>query len=97
MSIYGIEFTSADGKVVQTTIWIGPTEDEVALIKDVCGMYPSGWDGMACGRLAEILENGIGILKERSGDPARAAGAILTDVLANCRSYPDARVVVTLG
>lgn len=97
MSIYGIEFTSADGKVVQTTIWIGSTEDEVTLIKDVCGMYPSGWDGMTCDGLVKILENGIGILKERSGDPARAAGAILTDVLANCRSYPDARVVVTLG
>ena len=97
MSIYGIEFTSADGKVVQTTIWIGPTEDEVTLIKDVCGMYPSGWDGMTCDRLAEILENGIGLLKERSGDLTRTTITILTSVLENCRECPDTYVVMTLG
>ena len=96
MSIYGIDFVSAAGENLQT-VWLGHSEGVALMIKDVCGMYPSGWDGMTCGRLAEILENGIGLLKERSGDPARTAGAILTDVLANCRSYPDARVIVTLG
>lgn len=96
MSIYGIDFVSAAGENLQT-VWLGHSEGVALMIKDACGMYPSGWDGMTCDGLVKILENGIGILKERSGDPARAAGAILTDVLANCRSYPDARVVVTLG
>ena len=96
MSIYGIDFVSATGENLQT-VWFGHSEGVAFMIKDVCGMYPSGWDVMTCDRLAEILENGIGLLKERSGDLARAAGAILTDVLANCRSYPDAHVVVTLG
>ena len=96
MSIYGIDFVCATGENLQT-VWFGHSEGVALMIKDVCGMYPSGWDVMTCDRLAEILENGIGLLKERSGDLARAAGAILTDVLANCRSYPDAHVVVTLG
>lgn len=85
--------------------WICYTTNTSAMIKDVCGSYPTDWHGVSCKKLIPILEAGIHALKEHSDkyamfDPAYGYRAVLgttaflSSILENCKRYPYAFVVV---
>lgn len=85
--------------------WICYTAHTSAMIKDVCGSYPTDWHGVSCKKLIPILEAGIHALKEHSDkyalfDPSYGYRAVLgttaflSSILENCKRYPYAFVVV---
>lgn len=46
--------------------WINHTNNTAAMIKEVCGSYPSNWDNMKCSELLPVLQNGVKLLRSHS-------------------------------
>ena len=86
--------------------WINHTSNTAAMIKEVCGSYPSAWDGRTCKDLLPILRSGIELLQRdpdhyRSYEPDNRWGTVestlefLRAIADNCRIYPTAVIEVS--
>lgn len=85
--------------------WINHTANTAAMIKEVCGSYPSDWNGKNGAELTPILESGTTELrcysqKYRQFEPMNGWGSVestldfLDRILKNCKSYPTAVIEV---
>lgn len=81
--------------------WINHTSNTAAMIKEVCGSYPSEWNGKSCSELTPILEAGTTELrrysqKYRQFEAENGWGTLETTlefldmILKNCKLYPTA-------
>lgn len=86
--------------------WINHTTDAGAMIKEVCGSYPSDWNGKSCEELLPILDKGIELLTKYSNryrcfEPDNRWGSVestitfLSRIRDNCKQYPSAKVEVS--
>jgi len=85
--------------------WISYNTNTSAMIKAVCGSYPSDWHGMSCEKLSTILDGGISELKtysekykqfESFNGHGTVEGTInfLMKIHSNCIRHPYAIVIV---
>ena len=85
--------------------WINHTSNTAAMIKEVCGSYPSMWNGKKCSEMIPMLESGISELEEHSEDyrqyePGSGWGTVestisfLDNILKNCKLFPTAIIEV---
>lgn len=86
--------------------WISYTTNTAAMIKEVCGSYPSRWDGMRAAELLPIAEQGLRALRADPGtyrylEPPRGWGSVediinfFDRIRAGCAEFPDAIVEIT--
>lgn len=83
--------------------FINYASGSAAIIKDVCGAYPSKWDGLKAETLIERLQNGCEELKKNPeqfkifevfDDTVENARSFLETLLSNCIRYPTAYIRV---
>lgn len=85
--------------------WINHTSNTAAMIKEVCGSYPSEWSGLICADMYPVLVHGIELLTEhpqryKQFEPRNGWGNIettkefLQKIADNCREYPTATIEV---
>ena len=109
MDCYNVSFkVKVEGVDVWVEIgdnWISYVVRASAMIKAVCGSYPSDWQGMSCEKLSEILETGINELKTpgeryKMFEPPKGRGPVegtidfLSKIYSNCKRHPYAFVIV---
>lgn len=81
--------------------WINHTSNTAAMIKEVCGSYPSAWNGMRCSELLPVLTAGCKELraysqKYRQFEPENGWGTVETTlefldaIRKACEEYPTA-------
>ena len=81
--------------------WINHTSNTAAMIKEVCGSYPSAWNGMRCSELLPALATGCKELraysqKYRQFEPENGWGTVETTlefldaIRKACEEYPTA-------
>lgn len=81
--------------------WINHTSNTAAMIKEVCGSYPSMWNGMKCSELLPALTTGCKELraysqKYRQFEPENGWGTVETTlefldaIRKACEEYPTA-------
>ena len=81
--------------------WINFTSNTAAMIKEVCGSYPSEWGGRKCSDMYPVLMQGASLLnnspeKYRRFEPSNGWGTVettrdfLISVADNCGKYPTA-------
>lgn len=86
--------------------WINHTSNTAAMIKEVCGSYPSEWDGKKCADMYPVLVQGIETLRQnpqrfRQFEPDNKWGTVettiefLMKIADNCRDYPTAVIEVS--
>lgn len=85
--------------------WINHTSNTAAMIKEVCGSYPSQWNGKRCADMYPVLMQGISLLNinpqryKQFEDPG-GWGTVpqviefLSKVADNCDRYPTAIIEV---
>lgn len=85
--------------------WINHTSNTAAMIKEVCGSYPSDWNGKNCSDMITVLENGTKLLRSHSQEyrryePSKGWGTVETTIefleriLTYCKEYPTAVIEV---
>lgn len=85
--------------------WINYTSNTAAMIKEVCGSYPSEWDGKKCVDMYPVLIQGVSLLKKdamhyRQFEPSNGWGKVettidfLMKIADNCNKYPTAIIEV---
>lgn len=85
--------------------WINHTSDTAAMIKEVCGSYPSQWNGKRCSEMYPVLMQGISLLvinpqRYKQFESPNSWGKIpqviefLTKVADNCDKFPTAIIEV---
>lgn len=85
--------------------WINHTSNTANIIKEVCGSYPSQWDGKKCSELIPVLEQGIKLLTDNPQryyhlEPENGWGTVQTtlsfliQIANNCINFPTAYVEV---
>ena len=86
--------------------WINYTTNSAPMIKEVCGSYPSRWDGMKAADLLPVVEQGLRALRSdpdayRYLEPANGWGSVentitfLNRIRDNCVQFPEAVVEIT--
>ncbi len=81
--------------------WINFTCNTADMIKEVCGSYPSQWDGKRCADMYPVLMQGASLLtndpeKYRPMQARNGWGTVeqtrdfLRRVAENCKSFPTA-------
>lgn len=81
--------------------WINHTSNTAAMIKEVCGSYPSEWDGKKCADMYPVLMQGISLLnlhpqRYRQFEPDNGWGTVettidfLQKIADTCDKYPTA-------
>jgi hypothetical protein len=86
--------------------WINHTSNTGAMIKEVCGSYPSKWDGMKCSELLPAIDKGVKLLRSHSQEyrqfePSNGLGTVestiefLDAIRKNCEEYPTAVLEVS--
>ena len=81
--------------------WINHTSNTGAMIKEVCGSYPSDWDGKKCSEIGPVIRNGANKLlansqRYRRFEPENKWGTVestihfLYKIADNCDEYPTA-------
>lgn len=81
--------------------WINHTSNTSAMIKEVCGSYPSEWDGYTCSELLPILKTGCILLNAhgwqyRQFEDVKGWGTVestrkfLNDIRRVCEEHPTA-------
>ena len=86
--------------------WINHTSNTAAMIKEVCGSYPSEWNGKKCSEMYPILMQGASLLnihpqQYRLFEPPNGPGTVeatidfLMKVADNCDKYPTAVLCVS--
>lgn len=85
--------------------WLSHTSATGNMIKEVCGSYPSAWNGRKCKDILPILKQGISLLSSfpynyREYEPENSWGTVettlkfLEKIAANCEEYPTALIEV---
>ncbi|NCC06737.1 MAG: hypothetical protein EOM30_01515 [Clostridia bacterium] len=85
--------------------WINHTCNTSAMIKEVCGSYPSDWNGKSCEELIPVLDAGVTELmrysqRYRQFEPSNGWGTVettiefLSNILKNCKMYPTAVIEI---
>lgn len=96
---------SADQWVYVGDIWINHTSNTAAMIKEVCGSYPSEWNGKKCADMYPVLMQGASLLtinsqKYKAFEPSNGWGTVettldfLMKIADNCDKYPTAALEV---
>lgn len=86
--------------------WINHTSNTAAMIKEVCGSYPSQWNGKRCSDMLPVLTDAIKELqlnsdKYRCFEPDNKWGTVETTIsfldriCVNCAKYPSAILEVS--
>lgn len=86
--------------------WINHTYNTAAMIKEVCGSYPSDWDGRKCADMYPIIAQGAALLRDnpqryRQFEPSNGWGTVettldfLMKIADNCEKYPTAVIEIT--
>ena len=86
--------------------WINHTSNTAAMIKEVCGSYPSAWNGKRCSDMYPVLMQGASLLnlnreKYRQFEPSNKWGTVettidfLMKISDNCDKYPTAIIEVS--
>lgn len=81
--------------------WINHTSNGCSMIKEVCGSYPSAWDGKTAAELLPVLRQGIDLLRQypQRYRPLEANGGwdtventlrFLVQIEENCSKFPTA-------
>lgn len=78
--------------------WISHTGNHATLIKEVCGSYPSSWDGKPATEMLPVLRQGIDLLRQypqrysrmetSCWDTVESVLAFLIQIEENCSKYP---------
>jgi len=85
--------------------WINYTSNVSTLIKEVCGSYPSYWNGKRCADIYPVLKRGADLLTQcpqmyRQFEPANGWGSVegtlefLKNIISVCLEYPLAVIEV---
>ena len=85
--------------------WINYTSNTAAMIKEVCGSYPSEWSGERCADMYPTLMQGASLLnlhpqRYRQFEPDNGWGTVestakfLRQIADNCDKYPTAVIEV---
>lgn len=85
--------------------WINFTSNTSAMIKEVCGSYPSEWNGKRCADLYPVLMQGASLLiqhpqRYRQFEPENRWGTVgttaefLMKIADNCDKFPTAVIEV---
>lgn len=85
--------------------WINYTSNVSTLIKEVCGYYPTYWNGKCCSDVYPAIQQGIELLTQhpqmyRQFEPANGWGSVegtlefLKNIADVCREYPVAIIEV---
>ena len=84
--------------------WINHTSDTAAMIKEVCGSYPSEWDNMKCSELLPVLTTACEKLSTDAEQYRQFEGGygtvettfkFLDDIRKACADFPTALIDVT--
>lgn len=95
----------ADQWVYVGADWINYTANTAAMIKEVCGSYPSEWNGKKCADMYPVLMQGVSLLlnhpqQYRQFEPVNKWGTVegtidfLQKIADNCAEYPTAIIKV---
>lgn len=85
--------------------WINHTSNTAAMIKEVCGSYPSQWNGKRCADMYPVLMQGISLLNINPSRYKQFEGPdswskipqvieFLSKVADNCDKFPTAIIEV---
>ena len=85
--------------------WINHTSNTSAMIKEVCGSYPSDWNGKRCADMYPVLMQGASLLnlypqRCRQFEPDNGWGTVestkdfLMQIADNCYKFPTAVIEV---
>ena len=85
--------------------WINHTSNTAAMIKEVCGSYPSEWNGKRCADMYPVLMQGASLLvrypqRYRQFEPDNHWGTVgttaefLMKIADNCDNFPTAIIEV---
>lgn len=85
--------------------WINHTSNTAAMIKEVCGSYPSEWNGKRCADMYPVLMQGASRLclhpkRYRQFEPGNCWGTVestaefLRQIADNCDKFPTAVIEV---
>lgn len=85
--------------------WINHTSNTATMIKEVCGSYPSQWNGKRCADMYPVLMQGISLLNNhpqryKQFEAPNGWGTIpqvmdfLSKVADNCDKFPTAIIEV---
>lgn len=85
--------------------WISHTSNTATMMKEVCGSYPSEWNGKRCSDMIPILETATKELRTNSAKyrqyearngwgTVETTASFLNDILKNCKAYPTAVLIV---
>ena len=85
--------------------WINHTSNTAAMIKEVCGSYPSEWNGKRCADMYPVLMQGASLLclhpkRYRQFEPGNCWGTVestaefLRQIADNCDKFPTAVIEV---
>ncbi len=91
----------ADQWVYVGADWINHTSNTATMIKEVCGSYPSEWNGKKCVDMYPVLMQGISLLnlhpqRYRQFEPDNKWGSVestmdfLQKIADTCDKYPTA-------
>lgn len=85
--------------------WINHTSNTAAMIKEVCGSYPSEWNGKRCADMYPVRMQGASLLclhpkRYRQFEPGNCWGTVestaefLRQIADNCDKFPTAVIEV---
>ena len=85
--------------------WVSHTSNTAAMMKEVCGSYPSDWDGRRCADMYPVLMQGASLLLQypqryRQFEPGNGWGTVestakfLRRIADNCDKFPTAVIEV---
>lgn len=85
--------------------WINHTSNTASMIKEVCGSYPSQWNGKKCSDMLPVLTQGIELLRNNPQkyyhlEPGNGWGTVATTITflmqieENCKNFPTAIIEV---
>ena len=86
--------------------WINHTSNTSAKIKEVCGSYPSEWDGKKCSEMLPVITQGCDRLRSHSQEyrqfeASNGWGTVettlkfLNDIRLACEEFPTAVLEVS--
>ena len=97
---YEVSFRNAEGQYVGD-LWVSHTTESANLIKEVCGVFPSSWNGRKGKELSSVLNETAGLLVFNDtlrrcypGELIASTAEFLFKIAANCEEYPNATVEV---
>lgn len=102
---YSITIRKADQLVVDESAWLILPSEAGTLIKELCGVYPSQWNGMQAGNVILMLDGALTAIKSNSSDLRDYEGEhftletvyeVLRGLHSYCIGYPDGIIEITV-